>query len=145
MEYNWFLLCFHFGRRGREGWAAMTKATYKFSTDSEGREYVMEAGTEKTKNHQGGFKQWDLDYSDARMYGKGVILLKFMLSKLHPELDRLFQHPLKHFEFSGHWFRKEPCGKDKLGSIMKSISKKANLSTVYTCCRLVSTPASSSR
>ena len=98
-----------------------------------GKEYATYAATEKTKNHQGGYKQKDLDYSDARMYGKGVVLLKFLLSKLHPDLNRLFQHPLKHFESGGHWFKKEPCGKDTLGKIMQSISKKAGLANIYTC------------
>ena len=133
LEYNWFLLCYNFGRRGREGWSAMTKSTFKFMIDSENKEYVTYTGTEKTKNHQGGYKQKDRDYSEARMYGKGVILLKFLLSKLHPELDRLFQHPLKNFQQSGPWFRKEPCGKNTLSQIMPNVSKKAGLSAVYTC------------
>ena len=106
----------------------MTKSTFRFLKDSEGKEYAAFSQTEATKNHQGGHKQKDTDYSDSRMYGKGVALLKFMISKLHPELDRLFQHPLKHFNKDGHWYRKEPVGKDTLGRIMNNISKKAGLS-----------------
>ena len=132
-EYVWFLLCFHFGRRGREGWVAMTKTTFVFCTDSEGKEYVKYGATETTKNHQGGYKQKDTDYSDGRMYGIGVTLLKFMIGKLHPDLDRLFQHPGKVFDRNGPWYRKEPIGKDTMGKIMTNISKKAGLSTTYTC------------
>ena len=132
-EFVWFLLCFHFGRRGREGWVAMTKTTFQFCDDSEGQEYVTYTATETTKNHQGGYKQKDTDYADGRMYGKGVSLLKFLISKLHPDLDRLFQHPLKNFEREGPWYRKEPFGKDTMGKIMPNLSKKAGLSHTYTC------------
>ena len=111
----------------------MTKTTFMFCEDSDGKEYVTYSATETTKNHQGGYKQKDTDYADGRMYGKGVTLLKFMLSKLHPDLDRLFQHPLKHFTKEGHWYRKEPVGKDTLGKLMPNISKKAGLSITYTC------------
>ena len=111
----------------------MTKETFVFREDSDGKEFVTFSSTETTKNHQGGYKQTDTDYSDERMYGKGVILLKFLLSKLHPELNRLFQHPLKNFSQDGIWYRKEPIGKDTMGKIMKNISKKAGLSAEYTC------------
>ena len=67
-------------------------------------------------------------------------MLKFLLSKLHPELNRLFQHPLKNFSQDGIWYRKEPIGKDTMGKIMKNISKKAGLSAEYTChCVIAST------
>ena len=33
MEATWYLLCFHFGRRGREGWAEMKKDFFQVTTD----------------------------------------------------------------------------------------------------------------
>ena len=133
LECCWFMLCYHFGRRGREGWATMTKGTYCIQHDTEGHEYVTAAITETTKNQQGGHKQKDLDYVDQRMYGPGVEIYKFYISKLHPNLDRLFQTPLKTFQFQSHWYRAEPMGKNPLGQILQTVSKKAGLSCVYTC------------
>ena len=133
VEAAWFHLCFYFGRRGREGLASMTKDTFVFEQDAEGHEYVAFAKTETTKNHQGGYKQRDIDYSDQRMYGPGVEILKFLLGKLHADNERLFQHPLVAYKSDGHWFKKEPMGKNTLGNIMQRISGKAGLSMRYTC------------
>ena len=132
VEAAWFHLCFYFGRRGREGWASMTKDTFVFEQDAEGHEYVAFAKTETTKNHQGGYKQRDIDYSDQRMYGQGVEILKYLLGKLHPDNERLFQDPLVAYKSDGHWFKKEPMGKNTLGNIMQRISSKAGLSMRYT-------------
>ena len=131
-EATWFHLCYFFGRRGREGWASMTKNTFVIKVDTEGHEYVTMNKTETTKNHQGGHKQKDLDYSDQRMYGVGVEVFRFHLEKLNPAIDRLFQNPLKNYS-NEVWFKNEPMGKNALACIMQTISKKAGLSTVYTC------------
>ena len=53
MEALWFYLCYFFGRRGREGWPAMTKKTFEVNIDSEGKKYVSMSKTECTKNFQG--------------------------------------------------------------------------------------------
>ena len=132
VEAAWFHLCFYFGRRGREGWASMTKDTFVFEQDTEGHEYVAFAKTETTKNHQGGYKQRDIDYSDQGMYGPGVEILKYLFGKLHPDNERLFQHPLVAYKSDRHWFKKEPMGKNTLGNIMQRISGKAGLSMHYT-------------
>jgi hypothetical protein len=133
VEACWFYLCFHFGRRGREGWAVMTKDTFVVKQDTEGHEYVTPTVTETTKNHQGGNKQKDIDYSDQRMYGPAVDIFKFYISKLNPKSNRLFQTPLRTFQFSAHWYSSEPMGKNTLCEIMKAISRKAGLSCIYTC------------
>ena len=120
VEALWFHLCYFFGRRGREGWAQMTKNTF----NSEGHDYVSMGTTEITNNHQGGHKQNDIDYDDQRMYGIGVDIFRFYVSKLHSGCDRLFQHSLR---------KNEPMGKNTLANMMQRISKKAGLSCVYTC------------
>ena len=132
MHAAWFHLCYYFGRRGREGWITMTKDTFTFQKDSEGHNYVAFAVTETTKNHQGGYKQCDTDYSDQRMYGPGVDILRFYLKKLNPANPRLFQHSLAAYKLNEHWFRNEPIGKNAITNMMSNMSKCAGLSTVYT-------------
>jgi hypothetical protein len=104
VEATWFFLCFFFGRRGREGWASMTKDTFVVQQDSEGHIYIAATKTEVTKNHPGGHKQTDIDYGDERMYG-GVDIYSFYLSKLNPKCNRLFQHPLLRYEAESFWYK----------------------------------------
>lgn len=54
------------------------------------------------------------------------------LCKLHPNLDRLWQYPKDSFIEEEGWFTKKPIGKDTLSSFMTSLSKKCNLSQIYT-------------
>ena len=144
VEAVWFMLCFHFGRRGREGWTNMTMDTFKIQVDSEGISFLTPAQTETTKNHQGGYKQSDVEYTDQRMYGPGVNIYQFYMSKRNPKCSRLFQTPLKNFQISDAckstdstmvdlWYKNEAMGKCTLGTIMQRISKKSGLSQVYTC------------
>ena len=47
----WFSSCFHFARRGREGWRELTKQSFEIKTDDTGARYVTEKLTEQTKNY----------------------------------------------------------------------------------------------
>jgi hypothetical protein len=133
LQAVWFHLCYFFGRRGREGWCQMNKTTFIICEETDGK-YVQMNSTEKTKNHQGGHRQTDMDYSDQKMYGIGADIFSFYLSKLNPKCDRLFQHPLVNFEQTGiTWYKNSPVGKNVLSEMMKIISKQAGLSKVYTC------------
>lgn len=135
-ECVWYSLCYHFGRRGREGWTSMMKNTFTVKTDSNGEQYVCSDITESTKNVKGGAKQHEQDYSDSRMYGQAVEIFIFYFSKLHPDLDRLFQKPRKDQHFMPDdetWFTREPVGKNTLSQMMQRISKNAKLSKEYTC------------
>ncbi len=139
VEFVWFSLCYYLGRRGREGWRELTKNSLEFSKDDQDKEYAVVKHTEQTKNHQGGYKQKDQDYTDVRMYEipgstlDPVAALQFMLSKLHPDCEALFQTPLINFDMSGTcWFKNEPMGKNAISQLMPKISKKAGLSHVYT-------------
>ena len=91
------------------------------------------AKTETTKNHQSGYKQRDINYSDQRMYGPGAEILMYLIRKLHPDNERFFQHQLVVYKSDGNWFKEEPMGKNTLGNIMQRISGKAGLSMRYTC------------
>lgn len=132
-EYVWFSLCFNFGRRGREGWAEMTKDSFDIETDNEGNRFVKESKTEKTKNHQGGSEQSKQDYSTRAMYGTPVDVFDFFLDKLHPNCARLFQQPLKSYNKEDSWFTSRPVGKNALSNMMQTISRKSGLSQTYTC------------
>ena len=139
IDYVWFCLCFYFGRRGREGWRDLSKNSFQIATDDKDRPYIFMIHTELTKNHRGGNKQTDQDYSTQKVYGSGghlniIEVFKFYLTKLHPNCSALFQTPLPHYTLDGHWFKNEPMGKkNTLGNIMKRMSKKAGLSQEYTC------------
>lgn len=67
-EYVWFTLCFHFGRRGREGWREIQKEHFVIKSGADKKQYLTMAVTESTKNNPGGSKQKDQDYSDVQMY-----------------------------------------------------------------------------
>ena len=138
VEFFRFCLCYYLGRRDREGWRELTKDSLEFNKDDQDKEYVTVKHTEQTKNHQGGYKQKDQDYTDVRMYEipssalDPVAALKFMLSKLHPSCEALFQTPLitpertvDNVDNSGtYWFKNEPMGKKAISQLMPKISKR---------------------
>ena len=51
VEFIWFSLCFHFARRGREGWRELTRQSFELKTDDTGAPYIPEKLTEQTKNY----------------------------------------------------------------------------------------------
>ena len=115
------------------------KRTYKERSAKQIKEYVSKKHAEQTKNNQGGSKQKDQDYTDARMNGllgtsmDPVSSLKLMLSRLQPNSEALFQTPLTKFSKAAEcWCKNEPLGKSSIAQLMPKISKKAALSHVYT-------------
>ena len=50
-QYVWFNLCYHFGRRGREGWRQLSKTSYEIILDDVGKRYVRIHQAERTKNY----------------------------------------------------------------------------------------------
>ena len=129
VEFVRFCRCYYLqGRRGREGRHELTKDSLEFNKDDQDKEYVTVKHTEQTKNHRGGYKQKDQDYTDVRLYEipsstlDPVAALEFMLSKLHPSCEALFQTPLINFDKSGTcWFKNEPMGKNAISQIMPKI------------------------
>jgi len=76
---------------------------------------------------------------EARMYARPgdpmcpVQSFRKYLSKLHPDLECLWQRPLDSFAPSyGVWYSKVPLGKNTLGDMMAEISDVAGLSQRYT-------------
>ena len=131
-QYVWFMLCYYFGRRGREGWTTFKKSTLAKCQDDEGHDYLSFTQTEQTKNHQGGGKQSEQDYADQRIYGQPVQAYELYISKLNPECDRLFQAPIVKYCRDGMWYQNKPLGKNMLSQMMINISNQAGLSQKYT-------------
>lgn len=130
----WFHLCYHFGRRAREGWTKMMKDTFQINCDAGGQRYVEMNKTEVTKNHQNPCGSKCNEYSDQRMYGDGVQIFELYISKLNPNLDRLFQRPkTRHSLVDDFWYDNIPIGKNVLSNMLQNISRQANLSKIYTC------------
>ncbi|XP_070560155.1 uncharacterized protein [Ptychodera flava] len=129
----WFDLTFHFGRRGREGFRKLTKSSYRVRESYDGTKFVEFTYSEKTKNHP------DDDFeTQAKMFATGgencpVAAFAKYLSKLNPGENALFQRPRVNVKPDDKvWYCNSPLGENKLGSMMKDISKAANLSTTYT-------------
>ena len=138
-QYVWFNFCYHFGRRGREGWRELNKTSYEIILDDVGKRYVRIRQAERTKNYQGGSCQSDQDYHDVRMYETDmnsllvqVNLYEFYISKLNPRIDLLFQTSKKVYDANGCWFKCEPLGKNVITKMIPTLSRKAGLSQVYT-------------
>ena len=135
-EYVWFSLCFHFGRRGREGWRDLQKEHFIVKSDAKNRSYVT---MDVTENHSGGNKQSEQDYSDVRMYQMvsspldPVRCFTLYKSKLHDENSFLFAKNLKNWSMQDRtWYGREVIGKNTISTIMKILSQKAGLSQLYT-------------
>ena len=142
VEFIWFSLCFHFARRGREGWRELTRQSVEIKTDDTGARYITEKLTEQTKNYQEGAKQSEQSYSDVRMYETSTALdpvaaFEFYLNKTPPDCKALFQTPNKattkniSFASTRDWYRNEPMGKNTINKMMERISIKAELSQRY--------------
>ena len=71
-------------------------------------------------------------FSNGKSTCPGVRYFKKLLAVLKPKQNALFQKPKRNF-MSGDqiWFENCPIGVKKIGSMMKEISKDANLSHVY--------------
>lgn len=137
----WFHVVLYWCRRGREGQRNLKPSSFAFQTDEDGKQYVTMTCDESTKNHPGGIHDKPSNEKDARMYETenetdGYRAMKLYLAKLNPKCEALFQMPRrdwKKINFNDDcWYENRPLGVNSLGSMMTTISKEANLSTVYT-------------
>ena len=97
-----------------------------------------------SKNHQGGVAGSSSETKGAITKPEMVAAFERYISKLHPQLDRLFQRA-KYGEGvlkvdSPVWFMNQPLGHNTLAKMMKNLSEAAKLSSVYTnhCVRVTS-------
>ena len=129
-QYCWFNLSLHFGLRGAEGHKWVKKSDVVFAVDSQGKEYVTICLDFLSKNFSGGiggreFQSWGRIQETCPVAG-----LKKLTSKLHPDIDRPFQHALqgKQAEEKETWFLFRPfrnrlhlCGCKHVQKMHKSL------------------------
>ena len=134
-EYVWFVLTYHFCLRGSESQAQLRVEDLQEWTSDSGEAYYTLATAYKTKTDQGGLTSSN-SVSDGLVQDPlQVAAVKKLLSKIDcKQTTRLFQMAKKHWEKDrdGLWFTGQPLGKNTIVHFMRDISKKANLSKVYT-------------
>ena len=136
----WFHITLYFCRRGRGGQRNLKKSSFVFLQDENGKRYATMAHDEASKNHQGGLSDNTVSFEKlGRMYqtehpNDGYNALRLYLEKLNPECSAFFQYPKRSWKRpqEGVWFENRCLGVNKLGDMMKILSKAANLSKIYT-------------
>ena len=141
--YVWFNTTLHFCLRGNEAQSKLKKTDLLFTTIEGERAIVLNADF-LSKNHQGGVAGSSSETKGAITKPEMVAAFERYISKLHPQLDRLFQRA-KYGEGvlkvdSPVWFMNQPLGHNTLAKMMKNLSEAAKLSSVYTnhCVRVTS-------
>ena len=139
--YNvWFHVTLFFCQRGREGQRNLTKSSFLFLQDENNKWYATMAHDESSKTRQGGIDDTATNYEKlGRMYqtehwNDGFNALHLYCSKLNPNCSAFFQFPKRFWKGPEEsvWFENRCVGTNKLGSMMKELSKAANLSQLYT-------------
>ena len=133
-----FELILYTCRRGRENLHDMTKKTYIVRKDHEGREYVEQAISELDKNHDENMSTDDTT-GEGRIYDRPgsrmcpVASFKKYLTKLHPDLDSLWQRPAFSFvDGDSTWYFRMNVGATTLNMFMSNLSRSVKLSQIYT-------------
>ena len=133
-----FFISLYWCRRGREGQRELTRSSFEFLKDGEGREFVMMTHDEATKNHPGGETDKQSSERETRLYSTGkpddaFASVKQYVSKLNPLCNAFFQRPRPRIRSEDPvWYENKPLGVNSLGNMMKSISTGCNLSKICT-------------
>ena len=134
--FSWFYIQLFFCLRGEENTDRMKKLDLIFETTKDNLE-VISLRNNETKNHKELTE--DADSGGKIVEEKGSVkcpvrIMKTYLSKLNPENDFLWQKPLNCTKNnpSIKWYANQKVGHNKLGQFMKIISKRCNLSDIYT-------------
>ena len=135
----WFVIAFNTGCRGRKLYRQLRKDCLVFSEDDIDEKYFTIEQSVIEKNHNGGpdpEQQWT---NSTRIYDcelgnhSLVDIMKLYVSKLNQNCQWLFQQcRFKISTTDETWYKNEPLGVNTLGQMMKTISKSAGLSKLYT-------------
>jgi hypothetical protein len=113
----------------------LRKDSFIFAHDENGHEYVKMGFNEKEKTKRGlNMKEKEREavmYSQVGDENCPVTHLRKYLSKLNPQCEAFYQRPKESNE-GRIWYDNCAVGKNKLASMMKSMSVEAGLSMVYT-------------
>ena len=140
--FCWFHLTLHFALRGAEVQIQLKKQDIVFEVNPTSKEYVSLKWDFLAKNCAGG-----VDGRESQSCGRlqdpvQVAAIKKLLTKLHPEVDRVFQRALPGVqeEEKPTWFAKMPLGHGVVGNMLLSILSAAQVSKRYTdhCVRATS-------
>ena len=132
-----FDILYYTGCRGKEGLRALDKKLFDVRKGPDGKEYFVITFNEKTKKNQGdagstSVKSLHNNPHHVSSQPDNILCpvdsFKTYAALLNHECSVFFQYPNK--EKSG--FTKAAIGKNSIGDLMKEISKKANLSKIYT-------------
>ena len=130
-----FRIRWYFLKRANENIEGMKKDTFRVEFGPDGKKRVVKNKGELTKNHR---KPNDRKKQQAVMPATGkvdcpVAAFELYISKLHPEMDRLWVRPLSAFRpDDAVWYTKQPIGKNTLSKFMPKLSENCNLSMIYT-------------
>lgn len=135
--FTWFHISAHFCLRGGEVQAKLMKDDLVFERDGNGIECITINKDFMTKNHQGGLTGSETTTTGRIQDPKQVAAIKRYLSKLNPDLDRLFQRAFGGGttimeDDAATWFMKAPLSHNMLTSMMKRLSEEVGLSKLYT-------------
>ncbi|XP_065177175.1 uncharacterized protein LOC135807003 [Sycon ciliatum] len=142
-QYVWFNCTIHFCLRGNEAQSQLKPSDLVFTTIA-GEEAIVLHADYMSKNHQGGLTGSHTETSGAITRSDMIAVFRRYLSKLHPEMDRLFQRAKYGSGVLAMdcdvWFMKSALGHNTLGKMMKEISSAAGLGQTYTnhCVRVTS-------
>ena len=132
-SYCWFNIARHYGLRGGEVFAKLTRQDLLFKQDDQDKEYVVLRSDFLTKNTPGGLKAREFHSCGRIQEERQVKALHRLLERLHPNSDRLFQRVLVGCRpEGGPWFAQVPMGHNTLSDMMPLLSTRANLSKRYT-------------
>lgn len=143
-EEFYFVLVYYLGLRGREWIRRLRKGDVKFLTDANGRDYVEVKGIDSIqKNQQPSLDKSKISIKNPRIYKTNeenkdtcpYTAVQLFIEKLPTECEFLFYKKNNRWkpESTMSWFNeKQPMGVNSIGSLMKKISKDANLSKPYT-------------
>lgn len=132
-QYIWYHMTLHFGLRGREVQARMKKTDIEFRADETG-EFVVLTRDFCSKNCQGGIGGREFVTAGRLQDSKQVAAFRLLLSKLHPDNERLFQRARQGrvAENDKTWFTRQVLGHNLMGSMMDRLCTHAGLSKRYT-------------
>ena len=139
-EEVYFIIEYYLGTRGRE-WIKFLKRDEIFlQADSKGREYFhfpnlqsIQKNDQPTISNNKNDKQQERIYAYSNPETCPVQAIKTLLNKLPENSSSLFYYKRKNWKETGFWYNPNlPIGINTVGSMMKTISKSAELSKIYT-------------
>jgi len=131
--YCWYNLTLHCALRSSEVQVALKKEDIVFDTDGEGGAYATIRRDFLSKNCRGGVDGREFETCGRIQEPRQVEALKKMITKLNPNVDRLFQRALmKVTNDDSIWYMRSPLGRNVLGDMLSRLSKTAGLSRRYT-------------